>query len=678
MTDLPFAKLDKLWPAVFSPGGRHWVLANVHDGVLDEARAQLGLKIDAAAYAAQVVSATGHLRYHGLTVSYFNGLPPVQKVAGTAELAGNRLEFLPTAGLLKSTKVTGGSIQLTELGAPTEWATIDLALSGSLQDTLDVIDNKPLHYAHAVGLDPAHVGGHADTQLHFRFPLVNELKFDAIEYGVKSSLTGVSIAKAALDHNLTDGTLALDIGPNGAHVQGTAQFEGVPMTLDGDTAFRHGAPPKTRYHVALRLDPGARHRLGLDIAEDVLNGPVGADVTYSADQPGRGEAVANLDLAEAALSVPDFGWDKPAKAPGSIKIVLDIVKDAVARLPEVEVKAPGLDGRFALTLGADKHEVERVDIRRLALGATDIKGTILRRAGGGWQANLSGPRFDASRLIKDTTPPGATPLAINGRFDRLALAPKHEIQNVSALMLRRGGSWQSVQIDGHYTNGRHLNLQIGGEGLGKRLLFQSDDLGATMSLLGIADNVVGGKVTISGQISEASGKRTLRGHLEGSNYSLVRAPAFAQVLGMASLDGAAQSLSGGGVPFGVLRADFTYDGSHVQLDRSVAYGSSIGLTANGYFDIDRDRVELQGTIAPAYALNSLLGFGNLPVIGTILTGGEGQGLLAANYHLSGPADNPQVAVNPLSALAPGFLRQLFQFALPPAEAQQQPGPQQTH
>ena len=61
-----------------------------------------------------------------------------------------------------------------------------------------------------------------------------------------------------------------------------------------------------------------------------------------------------------------------------------------------------------------------------------------------------------------------------------------------------------------------------------------------------------------------------------------------------------------------------------------------------------------------------------PLIGTILTGGEGQGLLAANYRMSGPAADPQVSVNPLSALAPGFLRQLFQYALPPAQAQQQP------
>ena len=77
------------------------------------------------------------------------------------------------------------------------------------------------------------------------------------------------------------------------------------------------------------------------------------------------------------------------------------------------------------------------------------------------------------------------------------------------------------------------------------------------------------------------------------------------------------------------------------------------------------RIDLQGTIVPAYALNSIIG--NIPLIGSLLLGGEGQGLFAANYRVTGSAGDPQVSVNPLSALAPGFLRRLFQpnFGLPP-------------
>ncbi len=39
--------------------------------------------------------------------------------------------------------------------------------------------------------------------------------------------------------------------------------------------------------------------------------------------------------------------------------------------------------------------------------------------------------------------------------------------------------------------------------------------------------------------------------------------------------------------------------------------------------------------------------------------GEGEGLLAVTYRMTGDLGDPEVSVNPLSVLAPGFLRGLF-------------------
>jgi hypothetical protein len=44
-----------------------------------------------------------------------------------------------------------------------------------------------------------------------------------------------------------------------------------------------------------------------------------------------------------------------------------------------------------------------------------------------------------------------------------------------------------------------------------------------------------------------------------------------------------------------------------------------------------------------------------------LLGGRGQGIFAANFRVAGPMSDPGISVNPLSALAPGFLRGLFLF-----------------
>ena len=671
LKNVPTARLDALWPYAFSPGGRRWTLENVRDGVIDEAAAQLTLDIDPAAHTANLLDSHGTLRYHGLTVTYLDGLPPAHKVDGIANFAGRSLVFLPSAGSVKGLKLAGGSLEISEVGAPIEWLTIDVPVTGPVQDALEVIDSKPLHYAHAAGLDPTLVGGHADTMLHFKLPLLASLKLDQIEYGAKATITGVSIAKVAMDRNLTDGAMALDLNRSGAHAQGTARLDGIPIKLDATVPFRPNGGPRAIYRVGLTLDAEARKRLGLDF-EGRLNGQVGVDLAYSRLDAGRAQAVATLDLRAAGLAIDEAGWRKSPDTPGIAKLVIDLDHDRINQLSDVEVKAAGLDGRLGVIVSEDGRQIERIDIRRMIAGENDFSGTVTRHAGG-WHADIHAARIDARRLMKETasgtSPPSPVPLAVTARIDRLILGSHHEIDQVSAEMLRRGGIWQTARLDGRLPGGHKVELRLG-EDADRHFTFQSEDLGATLKLLGVADNVVGGRLTVDGQISGPAGKQVLQGRIDGENYSVSRAPVMARVLALPSFTGFVSMLSGAGLPFSTLRGDFNYAGSRVAIKNLLAFGEAIGITANGWVDTDRDRLELQGTVAPAYALNSLLG--NIPIIGQLLGGGS-QGLFAANYRLAGSSDNPDVSVNPLSVLTPGVLRQLFApvvgFPAPQAEQQ---------
>jgi hypothetical protein len=85
--------------------------------------------------------------------------------------------------------------------------------------------------------------------------------------------------------------------------------------------------------------------------------------------------------------------------------------------------------------------------------------------------------------------------------------------------------------------------------------------------------------------------------------------------------------------------------------------SSLGLTAQGNVDMSAGRVSMNGTVVPAYALNSALG--RIPFVGKIFSPEKGGGLFAARYSVDGPFGDASVSVNPLSVLTPGFLRGLF-------------------
>ena len=119
-----------------------------------------------------------------------------------------------------------------------------------------------------------------------------------------------------------------------------------------------------------------------------------------------------------------------------------------------------------------------------------------------------------------------------------------------------------------------------------------------------------------------------------------------------------------GVAFSRFRVDFTRAPGKLTLRDGVVWGPTIGATMEGQLDYGRDDVRVRGTFIPAYGLNNM--FGRLPFVGPLL-GGQNEGLLGVTYEVVGPPHAPILRVNPMSAVAPGFLRKLFEFRGAPAE-----------
>jgi len=104
-------------------------------------------------------------------------------------------------------------------------------------------------------------------------------------------------------------------------------------------------------------------------------------------------------------------------------------------------------------------------------------------------------------------------------------------------------------------------------------------------------------------------------------------------------------------------APFQLTDDALNLTDARAFSSSLGLTMKGKIDLDAEQLDMQGTIVPAYFFNALLG--NIPLVGKLFSPERGGGVFAASYTLHGPLNDPEVFVNPLTALTPGFLRGLF-------------------
>jgi uncharacterized protein YhdP len=132
---------------------------------------------------------------------------------------------------------------------------------------------------------------------------------------------------------------------------------------------------------------------------------------------------------------------------------------------------------------------------------------------------------------------------------------------------------------------------------------------------------------------------------------------LARLLTVASLTGIVNLLGGQGIAFEQLEAPFVVRDGVLQLGKGRMYGSQLGLTFQGRLDLTASRMDLEGTIVPLYGVNWTIG--QIPIIGQLFRGSEGEGAFAATYSMRGPVADPAISVNPLSALAPGFLRELF-------------------
>jgi hypothetical protein len=115
----------------------------------------------------------------------------------------------------------------------------------------------------------------------------------------------------------------------------------------------------------------------------------------------------------------------------------------------------------------------------------------------------------------------------------------------------------------------------------------------------------------------------------------------------------------GGLAFDELVIDFTRRGDEIRIEEAILRGPVMGGTAAGTVDLAEGRVTISGTFIPAYGVNNL--FGRLPVFGQILGGGETGGLIGVTFRLAGPLEEPKLLLNPISAIAPGIFRRIFEF-----------------
>ena len=250
-------------------------------------------------------------------------------------------------------------------------------------------------------------------------------------------------------------------------------------------------------------------------------------------------------------------------------------------------------------------------------------------------------------------------------IDRIFLPKDKIMRNVSASLLLQNNGVEHMRFRGQppaihpnrAPDAGYLTASIEPVTGGYTFTLTTDDAGAAMHATNINENVRLGSLQIQAYSPLAFPHGAWRGSLNGENIFLYNAPIFGRLFQVASLTGIGEVLSGTGLGFSKVNADFNYAPGNIHIDNWQMLGPSIGMTGQGGIYFDAQQVNLRGTVTPLGVLNEITQ--QLPLFGTLLNGLDGGGLFSATYAIQGPFDDPNMYVNPWTSLTPGAFRDLY-------------------
>jgi hypothetical protein len=679
-------ELKAYWPEEMKPNTRRWITNNLNGGEIKNAQFNIGLTgPDVTKLKASSLDGGGDLS--NISVTYLREMPPVDGTNGRLSLTKSEMVIDVTSGDVRllneedsRLSIQEARVRLHGLDNKADSADIDIRINGQLKDAIALLDNPPLGYASKLGISGSRVSGRADVLLSIDFPLVQGVSLKEVQLSATASLQETAIADAVFGLDLESGQFSLDIDNDGMDVRGTAAIGGIRTGL----AWRENFSPggfKRQYALDAVLENNQRPLVGLGqavFAPPYVDGPIRLEAIYTVDEAERNTLIVEADVEQTVLSVPTLNWKKSAKVPGLVSAEVVFDDGALREIRRFEVVSPNAELQFSGDAKfSNGTEIESISLEPGQIGSSEFGLTVRRQTDGIFDIEMQGASLDArafwSSLRKsnsarsfdsDEVVGARLPYKFTGTLGQVLLSNAGMMRGVDATIVQGEKGLSAISVTGDVVEGERFTLSMLTQGDTRVFEASSKNGGAVLASLGFADSFRNGDLKVSGTLSESG---DVSGDLTIDTFTIVGSPLLARLLSVAALTGIVDALQGNGISLSRLNLPFKFSDGAFEITDGAMYGPSIGLTANGIYDTNRNTIDGDGTIVPAYAVNSALG--GIPILGPLLTGGEaGGGVFAATYAMRGNPDGGAITVNPLATLTPGFLRRIFRvFDPPPAK-----------
>lgn len=644
------------WPVSLGEGARRFVASNIENSLVENIRARLDLQRDSFA--------EGYLRDSDLNltfavangdVSFLHDLPPVKNAAGKGRLTGNGFRVIVEKGEFAGWKMDEGLVDFPAFNPKGEDFRVFAKGQGPAANIIKVLNESRLD----VDFEAERLTGDSELTFELFRPALDNVPYEDVRFSAVGTIKDAGLKDAALGLDLSEALAKINVDKTGINVSGHGELGPAPVQFSWRDGFDDDDAPSALSATAI-ITPDVLNRFGLP-GRAYLTGEVPAEIQASIDDETVSLANVALDLSGARVDLSEIGWVKKAGDAGKIAVTYRKIADGFGSDVLFTSDDAYLDGQF--TMGNDSRLIS-AELRRAYLANTaDVKGVISRGADGNLEVSLAGTYLDLSGALpglgalEDSDNKSGTPLRVNADVETLSLGSGLYVRDALVSWYSSAEGMQTLSAEGRTDDGSAFDINLDGTGeKGTRIRVNSGDAGFLASAFLDVDFLEGGRLELDGMLL-ADGKASELS-INITNGRLRNAPFLTQILSLASLRGLADTLGGDGVLFSRINIPLTIAADRYVVTGGQARGPALGLTVNGYLKSDDNTINVDGVLVPSFGMNSALG--GIPIIGDLVVGRDGEGVFSLTYSVRGTLEKANVSVNPLSALAPGVIRRIFE------------------
>lgn len=673
--DIASLKLNDLyiyWPRYIVPDAWEWCKDGIFGGDAKNAHFEFDFGYDAKTKQFGFQDIRGSAYIEDSNIRYIDTMPMVTNVYGTFGVDNTSINIALDKAKSDGILLDSGQVRIYDLDKYNNYISIKLLSNSSISDALKLIDHPPLEFTSELGLKPDLLKGSAETELALDFELKKDLGYDDIKVGVKAKLQDVEVADVIDGKPVKAENLTLEVDNTGLKVDGEALLDDIPVTVLWNERFHPDKDNASSYSLKFKIDEEVGKKLG--ISSGILGKPYidGYAEVEAVAKPAAGgyDVDIRADLQHAALDYGFLGFVKPLGQKGELKTVLNIRDKKLQSVPSFSLlKADfSLEGKVAFD---KKDRVSLIDIGKIRGPKTSANSKI-RFAYEPEQKitiNVSGSSYDLSEFFesrdnaskKQSQTSSAADwenspnVDINIAVNTLWSNPDVAVTNFAGTAkIVKGVGIYELHLIGNYDYNKEMTLKVDYVPKPKNefyLTIDSNAAGNTLRFLRIYKDMHRGNLHIE---ARRDAEKMFIGHAKIRDFSLHNTPVLAKLLTVASFTGMVDLLTGEGMTFSHFDAPFKYKNQILYVNKARVYGNVVGITLGGAFNMANDAISLEGMIAPAYGLNTMIG--KIPLVGNLLAGKDGT-VFAANYSITGTSEAPDVSLNPLSALSPNSLKE---------------------